>query len=45
MPADLLKSQLDLLEEPSADEHAMVVTIDRTPNDLVMAICDGLGLS
>ena len=45
MPADLLKSQLDLLEEPSADEHAIVVTIDRTPNDLVMAICDGLGLS
>ena len=45
MPPDLLESQLDLLEEPSADEHAIVVTIDRTPNDLVMAICDDLGLS
>ena len=45
MPPDLLESQLDLLEEPSADEHAIVVTIDRTPNDLVMTICDGLGLS
>ena len=45
MPPDLLESQLNLLEEPSADEHAIVVTIDRTPNDLVMTICDDLGLS
>ena len=45
MPPDLLESQLDLLEEPRAEEHAIVVTIDRTPNDLVMAICDDLGLS
>ena len=44
MPPDLLESQLELLEEPSADEHAIVVTIDRTPNDLVRVICDGLGL-
>ena len=45
MPPDLLESQLDLLEEPSAEEHAIVVTINRTPNDLVKAICVGLGLS
>lgn len=44
MPPDLLDSQLDLLEEPSADERAFVVTIDRTPNDIVKSICDLLGL-
>jgi gluconate kinase len=44
MPPDLLESQLELLEEPSADEHAIVVTIDRTPIDLVRVICDDLGL-
>ena len=44
MPPDLLESQLEILEEPSAAEHAIVVTIDRTPNDLVRVICDGLGL-
>ena len=44
MPPDLLESQLELLEEPSADEHAIVVTIDRTPNDVVRSICDCLGL-
>ncbi len=44
MPPDLLDSQLDLLEEPSADERAIVVTIDRTPNDIVKSICDLLGL-
>ena len=44
MPPDLLESQLELLEEPSADERAFVVTIDRTPNDIVKSICDFLGL-
>ena len=44
MPPDLLDSQLDLLEEPSADERAFVVTIDRTPNDIVKSICDFLGV-
>ncbi|MDG1992143.1 MAG: gluconokinase [Pirellulales bacterium] len=44
MPPDLLDSQLELLEEPSADERAIVVTIDRTPNDMVKSICDCLGL-
>ncbi len=44
MPPDLLDSQLDLLEEPSADERAIVVTIDRTPNDIVKSICDFLGV-
>ena len=44
MPPDLLDSQLELLEEPSADERAIVVKIDRTPNDMVKSICDCLGL-
>jgi gluconokinase len=44
MPPDLLESQLELLEEPSADERAIVVTIDRTPNNVVRSICDCLSL-
>ena len=45
MPPNLLESQLDLLEEPSVDEQAMVVTIDSTPEKIVQKICDSLGLS
>ncbi len=45
MPPNLLESQLDLLEEPSIDEQAMVVTIDSTPEKIVQKICDSLGLS
>ncbi len=44
MPPDLLDSQLQLLEEPSADERAIVVTIDRTPHEIVKNICDFLSL-
>ena len=35
----------ELLEEPSIDEQAMVVTIDSTPEKIVQQICDSLGLS
>ena len=45
MPPNLLESQLELLEEPSIDEQAMVVTIDSTPEKIVQKICDSLGLS
>lgn len=45
MPPNLLESQLELLEEPSIDEQAMVVTIDSTPEKIVQQICDSLGLS
>jgi gluconokinase len=31
MPPALLRSQFDALEEPRADEHAITVSIDRTP--------------
>ena len=45
MPPNLLESQLELLEEPSIDEQAMVVPIDSTPEKIVQKICDSLGLS
>ena len=45
MPPNLLESQLELLEEPSIDEQAMVVTIDSTPEKIIQKICDSLGLS
>ena len=45
MPPNLLESQLELLEEPSIDEQAMVVTIDSTPEKIVQKICDSLRLS
>ena len=44
MSPNLLESQLELLEEPSVDEQAMVVTIDFTPEKIVQKICDSLGL-
>jgi carbohydrate kinase (thermoresistant glucokinase family) len=31
MPPELLRSQFDALEEPAADEHAITVSIDATP--------------
>ena len=44
MPPDLLTSQLHILEEPGADENALVLTIDRLPGDIVSSIRDSLGL-
>jgi gluconokinase len=34
MPPALLKSQFDALEEPDADERAIVVSIDATPEEI-----------
>jgi gluconokinase len=34
MPPALLKSQFDALEEPAADEHAIAVSIDATPEEI-----------
>jgi gluconokinase len=35
MPPALLRSQFDTLEEPRADEHAIVAPIDGTPEEIV----------
>jgi gluconokinase len=45
MPAALLRSQLDALEEPEPDERAIVVSIDATPAEIAAAIVAGLGLA
>jgi len=34
MPPALLRSQFDALEEPAADEHAITVSIDATPEEI-----------
>jgi len=34
MPPTLLKSQFDALQEPAADEHAITVSIDATPEEI-----------
>ena len=38
MPASLLASQFATLEEPSPDERAIVVSIERTPAEIVAGI-------
>ena len=35
MPASLLRSQFDTLEEPRADENVLVVSIGKTPDEIV----------
>ena len=40
MPADLLDSQLDTLEVPQADEDAITVEVDATPEEIVAFIVD-----
>jgi gluconokinase len=45
MPAALLKSQFDALEEPSPDEQAIVVSVEPPPREIVSAIVDALGLA
>ena len=42
MPVSLLKSQFEALEEPTADEHAIVLDIRRTPEELVDLACRGV---
>jgi gluconokinase len=44
MPASLLRSQFDTLEEPGTDENPVVVAIDRAPETLVDEIVAALGL-
>lgn len=44
MPASLLQSQFDALEEPAMDENPVVVDIGSTPNEIVDAIIDRLHL-
>ena len=38
MNPDLLQSQFDDLEEPQSDEHALTVTLGRTPEEIVEEI-------
>ena len=38
MPASLLQSQFDALEEPHADENAIVIPIDGPPDEIVESI-------
>jgi gluconokinase len=42
MPPELLYSQLDTLEPPTDDEHAIVADIDRSPADIVTFIVNEL---
>jgi carbohydrate kinase (thermoresistant glucokinase family) len=44
MPADLLESQLRALEEPTADEPVIVVSIERRPGEIADAALSALGL-
>jgi carbohydrate kinase (thermoresistant glucokinase family) len=45
MPADLLKSQFEALEEPGPDERPIVVAVDRRPSALVEEIAAALGVA
>jgi gluconokinase len=38
MPASLLRSQLDTLERPGADENAVSVSIDQPVEDIARAV-------
>jgi carbohydrate kinase (thermoresistant glucokinase family) len=42
MPASLLRSQLETLEEPGPDEHALVVAVHRSVPETVLEILEGL---
>jgi len=42
MPAALLQSQFDALEEPTADEKAIVVSIDATPDEIAAEVAKKL---
>jgi carbohydrate kinase (thermoresistant glucokinase family) len=44
MPPGLLRSQFEALEEPAPDEHAIVVSIDGTPEAIVDRILAELGV-
>ena len=38
MPPALLQSQFDALEQPAADEHALTVSIDATPEEIAARV-------
>ena len=42
MPPALLQSQFDALEEPAADEHAITVPIDATPEEIASRVIAAL---
>jgi gluconokinase len=42
MPPGLLRSQFDALEEPGADEHAIIISIDATPEEIATRVMDKL---
>jgi len=44
MPASLLKSQFEALEEPGDDEHPITVSIEPSPREIVAQIIAALGL-
>jgi gluconokinase len=43
MPAGLLETQFETLEEPTPDEHPIVVSIDRRPREIVDELLSILG--
>ena len=43
MPPALLKSQFDALEEPGADERAITVSIDATPEEIAERVVGAIG--
>lgn len=45
MPPSLLQSQLDTLEPPGADEHALVLNIETPPPQIVDAVCRQLEIA
>ena len=45
MPASLLDSQLAALEPPTADEAAISVNIDQSPQAVLADLCRKAGLS
>jgi carbohydrate kinase (thermoresistant glucokinase family) len=42
MPPALLRSQFDALEEPGADEHAIAISIDATPEEIAARVIEAL---
>ena len=44
MPLSLLRSQFDTLEEPGADENALIMPIDIPPREIVERIVTALHL-
>ncbi len=44
MPPSLLDSQFETLEEPEPDEHSIVISIERRPEDIVTEIVTAIGV-